>query len=183
MRLVVITGGGESLLERVKLALGAGAEVLVREPALPEGLPLDRVILHARMPGAADVASALHLSSDMDVAAWRKRFAGPISVSAHTPEEAAQQRALGADSVFLSPIFSARHGRPARGVAGIAGCIALGGILPQHVAVCARSGAVGIAVLGGIWGVPIREMASTVGEYRRRLDFAAALVPTGLSDG
>ena len=166
MRLIVITGGGESLIERVQLALDAGAEVLIREPAIPEGLPLDRLILHARMPGASQVAYALHLSADMDVAACRKRFAGPLSASAHSPEAAAQKRDLGADAVFLSPIFAARHGRPARGLVGIEGCIALGGVLPEHVATCAQAGAVGVAVLGGIWSLPLGQMASRLYRYQ-----------------
>lgn len=168
MRLIVITGGGENVVERVRLALDAGAEVLIREQAIPEGLPVERVILHARMPGACEVASALHLSADMDVAMWRRRFSGPLSASAHSPEEAAQKRDLGVDAVLLSPIFSARHGRAARGLDGIEGCIALGGVLPEHVAACRASRALGIAVLSGIWGVPISEIADAVRRYTTR---------------
>ncbi len=76
MRVIVVTAGGDDLVPRVWRLCEAGAEVLVRESALPAGLPLDRVILHARMPGAGEVAAALHLPDGADVAAWRARFRG-----------------------------------------------------------------------------------------------------------
>ena len=165
MRLIAVTGGGEQFAQRVAEALEAGAEVLVRELALPEGLPLERVILHARMPGAAEAATALHLSADMDVAEWRRRFSGPLTVSAHSAEEAQRKRDLGADAVFLSPIFAARHGREALGTAGLRGHIALGGVVPERLAECALAGAVGVAVLGGIWHSP-DGITRAVGRYR-----------------
>lgn len=167
MRLVVVTGGGADVAGRVRALVEAGAEVLVREPALPAGLPLPRVILHARMPGAAAVAHALHLGSDADVAAWRARFAGRLGVSAHSRADALAARAAGADLAFLSPIFAPRHGRPALGPDGLTGLFALGGVRPEHLAACRAAGAAGVAVLGGIWDAP--DPVEAWRSYRRAL--------------
>lgn len=153
-RVLAVTNGGPDLVPRVHALLDAGVEVLVREPTLPEGLPLGRVILHARMPGALAVAQALHLPSGADVAAVRRTFFGPLGVSCHDPEEAAAARAAGATYTFLSPIFAPRHGRPARGVAGLAGNVALGGVSLERLAACRAAGAAGVAVLGAIWEAP-----------------------------
>lgn len=165
MRLVVVTAGGEGIARRVHEAVDAGAEVLVRELSLPAGLPLDRVILHARIPGALGLATALHLSADMDVGQWRRQFSGLLSASAHSAEEAAAKRAAGADTIFLAPIFASRHGRPPLGVEGLAGHVALGGCEPRHVAACRAAGAAGIAVLGGVWYAP-GGIAAAVQRYR-----------------
>ncbi len=154
MRILVITDGGLDLVQRVHQLWDAGASVLVREPTLPAGLPLDRVILHARMPGAADVAHALHLSAEMDVVSWRARFTGTLGVSAHSREAALAALGAGADYALLSPIFAARHGRDPLGPTGLAGLWALGGVLPEHVGICRERGAVGIAVQGAIWHAP-----------------------------
>lgn len=156
MRLVVITAGGLDLVARVRALLDVGAEVLVREPTLPEGLPLDRVMLSARMLGAERVATALHLPGGSDLADCRARFSGPLGYSAHTPDEARAALAAGATTVFLSPLFAARHGRPALGHAALApgaldGLIALGGVEPRHASALARAGAAGAAVQGGVW--------------------------------
>ena len=153
-RVIAVTGGGPDLLARVHTLLDAGLEVLVREPALPEGLPLDRVILHARMPGALAVARQLHVGAGEDLAALRTRFAVPFGVSCHDPEEAATARGAGAAYTFLSPIFADRHGRPARGTAGLAGNVALGGITLDTCEMCHAAGAVGVAVLGALWSAP-----------------------------
>lgn len=157
MRLVVITAGGPDLVARARALLDVGAEVLVREPTLPEGLPLERVMLSARMPGAERVATALHLPGGSDLAAWRARFAGPLGYSAHSPDEARAALAAGATTVFLSPLFAPRHGRPALGPAVLApgaldGLIALGGVEAQHAGALAAAGAAGAAVQGGVWG-------------------------------
>ncbi len=156
MRLVVITAGGPDLADRVNLLLATGAEVLVREPVLPEGLPLDRVMLSARIPGADRVASALHLPGGSSVRAWRARFAGPLGYSAHSLEEARGALAEGATTVFLSPLFAARHGRPALGSASLGpaslrGLLALGGVRPAHAPALHAAGAAGAAVQGGVW--------------------------------
>ena len=164
MRILVITDGGDDLVPKVHALCDAGASVLIREPALPPGLPLDRVILHARMAGAAAVAHALHLSAEMDVVSWRARFAGTLGVSAHSREDAMAALAGGADYAMLSPIFAARHGRAALGPTGLAGLWALGGVLPEHLGICRDRGAVGIAIQGGIWHAP--EPIAALRSYR-----------------
>lgn len=165
-----ITGGGPGLEDRVVRALDAGLPaLLLREPALPDGLlprlarDADRVCLHARTPGAALLAAGLglglHLPGDADVARWRRRFAGRLGRSCHSPEEARRALAEGADYVFLSPIWAAASKpgdrRPPLGPAALAGLgavIALGGVTPDRVAEARRAGAHGVAALGGIFG-------------------------------
>ena len=168
MRLLVITGGGPEVGARVAEALAAGAEVLVREPAIPADIPLERVILHARMPGALERAWALHLASDMPVAQWRRRFHGRISCSAHGAEEAREKLDQGADDVLLSPIFAPRHGRPALGTAGLQGLFALGGVTTARLEACRAAGAVGVAVMGGVWSAP-DGVGPAVGRYLQKL--------------
>ena len=161
MRLYAITGGGGRIAERVEEALAAGADqVVVREPELPAGLHSGRCILHVGMAGVAALLDAgtlpagLHLPARESVRDWRRRWPGLLGASAHDPTEAAEKRAAGADYVFLSPIFEARHGRPALGTRDLAGCVALGGVTPERVAPCRDAGAAGVAVLGGIWHAP-----------------------------
>lgn len=169
----MITSGGPQLAEKVHAALAAGAEVLVRETALPPGIPLDRVVLHARMPGALERAWALHLSSDMDVSQWRRAFHGRLSASAHSVDEAHRKLNQGADDVILSPIFEARHGRDPIGTSGLAGLIALGGVTPPRVPTCREAGAVGVAVLGGIWQA--RDgVAAAVARYRQKAQMSSS---------
>lgn len=153
-RVIAVTAGGPDLQARVLALLDVGVEVLVREPTLPEGLPLDRVILHARMPGALECATKLHLGGGADVRHIRGCFTGVLGVSCHDPAEAEAARGAGADYTFLSPIFAARHGRPARGLAGLAGNVALGGVGIEQLVACRAAGAVGVAVLGAIWDAP-----------------------------
>lgn len=173
MRIIAITSGGPGLAEKVHAALAAGAEVLVRESVLPEGIPFDRVVLHARMPGALDQAWALHLASDMDVAHWRRAFDGRLSASAHSVEEAHRKLDQGADDVILSPIFEARHGREAIGTSGLHGLIALGGVTPPRVPTCREAGAVGVAVLGGIWQA--RDgVTAAVARYRQKAQMSSS---------
>lgn len=169
----MISGGGDDVAERVQAALDAGAEVLVREPAIPAGIPLDRVILHARMPGALACARALHLASDMPVPDWRRRFHGRISCSAHSVEQAYQQLDEGADDVLLSPIFAPRHGRPPLGTAGLRGLWALGGVTTARIEACREAGAVGVAVLGGVWSAP-DGVACAVGRYLQKLQTSSS---------
>ncbi len=159
MRLIAITPGrgigidkGALSVACVLAALDVGAEVLVRETAIPLDLPLDRVILHARMPGSFSVGSAIHLSAEMDIASARRRFGGGITASAHSAKEAADKRDAGADAVFLSPIFAPRHGRIGLGTSALAGFIALGGVTPANMTECRDAGAVGVAAMDAIFG-------------------------------
>lgn len=164
--LLGITDGGPELAARCRAAAAAGLPaLLVREATLPEvllDLPL-RLLLHARMPGAIEVARArglgLHLPSGADVAATRARFDGWLGVSCHSPDEVRAARAAGADHALLSPIWAPTSKpldrRPPLGpeaLAGLDGVIALGGVTPARVGSCLRAGAAGVAVLGGIFG-------------------------------
>ena len=162
--LIGITCGGTDLVSRVVAALDAGADVLVRELEISAGLPLDRVILHARMPGAEQVARALHLSSDMQVAEVRRRFRGRLGYSAHTREDADRAYAAGADYVFLSPVFGKGDVAPI-GLADVAGCVALGGVTPARMRACLDAGAIGVAAMRGIFGA--EDVAAAVRDYAR----------------
>jgi thiamine-phosphate pyrophosphorylase len=176
---VAITAGGPDLAARVRAVLDAGVEVLVREQELPHGIAFDRVILHARMPGAAEVATSLHLSGEMDVAAWRARFRGALSVSCHARDEALAKRLLGADAAFLSPIFASRHGRPALGTGGLRGLVALGGVDASRVDELRAAGAVGIAVSGAIFGA--RDPGEAAAALRARVARAPDAYPPSFS--
>lgn len=159
-RLLAITCGGPDLAARVRRVLGAGAGVIVREPGLVEGIDPREVILHARTPGAVDVATALHLPADFDVAHWRARFHGVLGASAHSAEEAAEKAREGADYVVVSPTWEARHGRPALGVDAVRECaalgvrtvFALGGATPARAREAIAAGAAGVAAMGGVFG-------------------------------
>jgi thiamine monophosphate synthase len=111
------------------------------------------------MPEAAAVAHALHLPGGADVAAWRARFRGPLSVSAHALDEARAALAAGAATAFVSPMFAPRHGRPPLGAdtrapGALRGLLALGGVRPEHAGVLRAADAAGAAVLGGVWEAP-----------------------------
>lgn len=165
MTLYALTCGGPDLAARVRAVRGAGAIVLVRELELDPELAQPGVILHARMPGAEALAAArglgLHLPGGADVAAVRARFPGPLGYSAHSVAEAHAARAAGADVVFLSPIWAptSKPGRPPLGPLHLDGLVALGGVTVARVAEC--RGAAGVAVLGGIFGQPGREVDAT----------------------
>ncbi|MFZ5477826.1 MAG: thiamine phosphate synthase [Myxococcota bacterium] len=127
--------------------LATGVWVLSRGVALPDR---PRLIVHARVGTGRNV----HLAGDMDVAAWRARVPGLLGYSAHSRAEADAAFAAGADYVFLSPVFEARHGRPPIGVADLRGCLALGGVTLDRVARCMDAGAAGVAVAGAIFDTP-----------------------------
>jgi Thiamine monophosphate synthase len=172
-QLFALTMGGPALAARVRAALDAGARVLVRELSLPDTL-FPGVILHARMPGAEEEARrlglGLHLASDMDVAAVRRRFSGELGASTHSVDEARAARDAGADHVFLSPIWppSSKPGRPTLGIGVVGGVVALGGITPERAEACIAAGAVGVAVMGGIFGRVGEEGEATL-TYRTRM--------------
>jgi thiamine monophosphate synthase len=178
-----ITGGGPHLAERVRRALESGVDrVVVREDVLPdEILDLapewsDRLVLHARMPGADVVAGSLdmglHLPGGADVAAWRRRFRGPLGYSAHSVEEARAARAAGADHVFLSPIWAPtskpddRRPTLGPGVLREVPAVALGGVTVARIAEC--SGAAGVAVLGGLFGA--EDIGAAARAFRAAVD-------------
>jgi thiamine-phosphate pyrophosphorylase len=107
-------------------------------------------------------AGGVHLPGGSDPKAARARLPnGLIGVSAHTPAEAAEQIAAGADYVTISPIFltDSKPGYgPALGVAGLAetvaiargSIVALAGVTPANARACIQTGAAGIAVMGEV---------------------------------
>jgi thiamine-phosphate pyrophosphorylase len=107
-------------------------------------------------------AGGVHLPGGSDPKAARARLSsGLIGVSAHSPAEAAEQIAAGADYVTISPIFltDSKPGYgPALGVAGLAetvaiargSIVALAGVTPANARACIQTGAAGIAVMGEV---------------------------------
>ncbi len=119
----------------------------------------DRVDV-ARVVGAAGV----HLPAAGLPVPEARRLLGPgalIGRSAHSPEEARQAHAEGADYVFLGPIWeTASHpGTRPLGPDAIAQCtparvIAIGGITPLRAGLCREAGAYGVAVISAVWNAP-----------------------------
>ena len=107
-------------------------------------------------------AGGVHLPGGSDPKAARARLPnGLIGVSAHTPAEAAEQIAAGADYVTISPIFltDSKPGYgPVLGIAGLAetvaiargSIVALAGVTPANARACIQTGAAGIAVMGEV---------------------------------
>lgn len=109
-------------------------------------------------------AHGVHLPADgLSVASARAALGTSVFVgrSTHSPDEARAAWDVGADYVFLGPIWeTASHpGRPALGPAAIeaaqpARVIAIGGITPDRVDDCLAAGAYGVAALSALWRAP-----------------------------
>jgi thiamine-phosphate pyrophosphorylase len=90
-----------------------------------------------------------------------RRLLGPAALigrSVHDPEEAKAQTALGADYVFLGPIWESPSHPGVRGLgldavvnAQPARVIAIGGLTPARAAACLREGAWGVAAVTALW--------------------------------
>jgi thiamine-phosphate pyrophosphorylase len=116
----------------------------------------DRVDV-ARVLGARGV----HLPASGLPVAEARRLLGPgalIGRSTHSPEEARQAHADGADYVFLGPIWeTASHpgrmslGPEAIGQCGPARVIAIGGVTPERAPLCRAAGAFGVAAISAVW--------------------------------
>lgn len=160
-----ISEGQADILQRARSALEAGLDRLVlRETTVvPHLLNLaaefgERVVLHTRMPSAAEIAtitrSGVHLPGSAEVREWRGLVKGELSQSCHSVAEAHAALAAGCDWVFLSPIFQPiskpSDDRPTLGVEGLAGMVALGGITIDRLADCRDNGAVGVATMSQI---------------------------------
>jgi len=123
------------------------------------------------------------LAADADGAhlGWRslpvgvaRRLLGPdrlIGVSTHSPSEAARAQEQGADYVTFGPVFDTPSKRglvATQGVEGLAECVravdlpvvAVGGVLPEHVASLRDAGAIGVAVIRGVLASPRPEEAA-----------------------
>ncbi len=98
-----------------------------------------------------------------------------VGVSVHTPPEAAEAFAEGADYVLFGHVYdsASKPGVPPRGLrlleetvrlSGDHPVIALGGIQPAHIPGLLRTGAAGYAVLSGIGAAP--DPAQAARDYR-----------------
>lgn len=175
-RLLLITDGGlaaaagHDVRDVVAAAVDAGArEVLVRDKDLPLAErvalatwtrsllgPLGGTVLVSSRP--AHIADGVHLAAADPVPAVRPAVMGR---SCHHAGELTAAAAEGCDHATLSPIFAtpSKPGYgPPLGVDRLAGAplpvFALGGVTPRNAATCLRSGAVGVAVMGGVMSAP-----------------------------
>lgn len=168
------------LAEVVREILEAGVRaVQLREKDLPDSAFSDlaasvadlcrsfgaRLFINSRTRIARAVGAAgVHLPSTAP--AVPEALGGPVErlavgCSAHSLEEAKRREAEGADFVTLSPVYPSA-GKPGYGPAlgrkmleevtlGVRiPVLALGGVTPERVFECLRSGAYGVAVLSGL---------------------------------
>ena len=180
-RLLVVTDrrlAARDLASVVDDAVSAGARwVWFRDKDLErqERLALARQILaaiggRAVMTVGSDIGlamelglKAVHLSMAADVAEARQNLGAQalIGLSAHSLDDVARAKAMGADYITLSPIFETMS-KPGYGpclglgilraatALGIP-IIALGGINPELVKAVMDEGVDGVAVMGGIY--------------------------------
>jgi len=165
------------LLSRARGVAQAGAIALHARAPGSEGRPLLE-LAHLLKHAVAGTESLFLVNDRIDVArvvgaggvhlpagglpmAEARRLLGPralVGRSVHSPEEALQAHAEGADYVFLGPIWeTASHpGRRPLGPEAIARCaparvIAIGGITPERASACHAAGAFGVAVISAVW--------------------------------
>lgn len=136
------------LATRARLALGRRLLEITRRHqqrfAVNDRLDLARLLQADAVhlgEGSVGVADARRLMPDAWIScAWHAK--------ASPPE--------GADALVLSPVFEARHGRPALGLDAIGSAAggppiyALGGVTPEHAARAVEAGAAGVAVIGAV---------------------------------
>jgi thiamine-phosphate pyrophosphorylase len=155
-------------------ALGRYGDVAlhVRSAALPVTARLDLarrfraaarcVLINDRadlVPSAG--ADGVHLPARGIPVPTARDLLGPAAVvgrSVHSPREARAQTALGADYVFLGPIWEtpSHPGVPGLGLAALAEAqparvVAIGGLTPERAAACLAAGAWGVAAVSALW--------------------------------
>jgi thiamine-phosphate diphosphorylase len=94
----------------------------------------------------------------------------PLGASVHSADEAVAAARAGADWVVAGHVYTtpSHPGQPGRGVELVSAitaattipCIAIGGILPEHVPALRDAGAHGAAVIRGIWDASDAERAA-----------------------
>lgn len=155
-------------------ALGRSTAVAlhVRSATLPAAARLDlatrfRLLAHCVLindradlvaPASAD---GVHLPGNGIPVPVARDLLGPAALvgrSVHHPHEARAQAALGADYVFLGPIWKtpSHPGVPGLGLEAVAEAkparvIAIGGITPERAAACLEAGAWGVAAISALW--------------------------------
>lgn len=178
MRIVAVTNRrlcrGDFPTQVERIAAGRPAAVLLREPDLAadayaalaarcrdmcraHGVAL---IVHGHPQVAAALQTPLHLRLAELRAIDRTRIKTAVGTSVHSPVEAAEAQALGADRLIAGHIFAtACHaGAPGRGLAFLdAVCrattlpvYAIGGIAPQRMAEIRRTPAAGVCVMSSV---------------------------------
>ncbi len=119
---------------------------------------------------------AFHLPESGFNAADARGYLGPnvlLSRACHDPASAPE---LDLDAVLLSPIFEARQGRPALGLAALERArfahpgrawFALGAVDATNAAACLAAGAAGVAVIGAALNGDPEQMLRSLGILRR----------------
>lgn len=110
-------------------------------------------------------ADGVHIGQDDESAAFVRKKLGPekiLGVSAHSPEEALQAIADGADYLGVGPIFPTQSKADAKPVSGTAliealrsegidfPLVGIGGITPQNAHVVMEAGSDGVSVISSI---------------------------------
>lgn len=187
-----------NIIDIVAAAFAAGCRwASLREKDLPEAeqATLLREVLQRARPFGARVtvhgdpavsreadADGVHLPASGDAAAARRLLGKDalVGLSVHSAEEARNVDAALVDYVIAGPVFltESKPGYgPALGAEGLAAIvqassvpvIAIGGITPKTVTDCVRSGAAGIAVMGGVMRAadPGKEVRELLDAYPR----------------
>ncbi|MVO99891.1 thiamine phosphate synthase [Paenibacillus lutrae] len=156
------------------------------ERLVTKGFPLDKLVVNDRADAAwcAGAAGVQLPGSGLPPAAVKQRFPGlRVGVSVHSPQEARQAAAAGADYVLAGHIYptASKPGLEPRGIGWLReaaeNCdvpvIAIGGIKPQHAEELLSAGAGGIAVLSGIWNAD--HPAEAAERYRKCLLLASGM--------
>ena len=190
---------GRPLLEVVEAAVAAGVRwVQYREKELPRRARYEearQLRELTRRAGAALVindeldlavaveADGLHLGQeDLPLSIARQHIGSGrfIGMSTHTPQEAREAVAGGADYLAVGPVFatatkSTREAvgceavRQARAIAAVP-IVAIGGITPENVADVIRAGADGVAVISALCGAS--DVSQAVTAFHRAIDGA-----------
>jgi thiamine-phosphate pyrophosphorylase len=135
--------------------------------------PVDGLLIVAGPPSRETDAMAMHLTAIQATPDPRPSMMGR---SCHNSAEVVRAANEGCDYIFVSPVYetASKPGYgPALGPVGLAALsvhapmpvFALGGVLPEHVAECRKSGAYGVAVMG-----PVLRHPPVVDEYLHALE-------------
>jgi thiamine-phosphate diphosphorylase len=140
------------------------------------------VVINDRLDVAltAGASGAQLTTRSIDVADARRMVGSlPLGASVHSVSEATAAASSGADWVVAGHIYPtpSHAGAPGLGLELVRDvattvhvpCIAIGGVLPEHVPTLLAAGAYGVATISGIWGANDAELAASdyVSRYER----------------